>query len=48
MIKVVIREYATNKVVKEVECNRKDEALIRVREINISLDHEAYYTEILL
>ncbi len=47
MMKVVIRECATNRVVKEVECKGKDEALVKEREMNIGLDHEQYYTEIM-
>ena len=46
MVKVVIKEIATDKIVKEMECANMRMAIAIERGVNINLNHEKHYTEI--
>lgn len=46
MVKVVIKEIATGKIVKEMECANIRTAQTIERGVNINLNHKEYYTEI--
>jgi hypothetical protein len=46
MPKVVIKEFGTNKVIKEIPCDSKGKAERVEDGININLNHDKYYTSI--
>jgi len=46
-MKVVIKSYETDEIVKEINCSSERQAEKVDDGININLDHEKYYTEII-
>jgi len=47
-MKIVIKEYETDKILKKIDCNGMSEKEIDKFDdgLNINLNHELYYTEI--